>query len=302
MNIAVQVSGTTANLGPGFDCLGAALTLYNQFSFAPAEDFRCTVESTWSTQDATQVSTGCDNLAYRAFGLLFEHLGKPTPPVELTITMGVPLGRGLGSSATAIVGGLAAANAWLGEPLSIREWLRLAVALEGHPDNVVPAALGGCQLALMGTDGLLTCPLTWHSDIALILAVPSFTLSTSKARAVLPDGVPRSDAIYNLARTALLTQALANSRGDWLREALQDRLHQPYRWSLIPQAQSVRTAALEAGAWGVVISGAGPTLLALAPTEACSCVAEAIAEVWQEAKVLHPQIDPQGCRCDVSPG
>jgi homoserine kinase len=296
MNVTVQVSGTTANLGPGFDCLGVALTLYNQFSFAPAKVFRCTVESTWSAEDAASVGTGTDNLAYRAFGRLFEHLGKPTPPVELVIKMGVPLGRGFGSSATAIVGGLTAANAWLGQPLSVHEWLSLAVALEGHPDNVVPAALGGCQLALMGTDGLLTCPLAWHPDIALILAVPSFTLSTSKARGVLPDTVPRGDAIYNLARTALLTQALSSGRGDWLREAMQDRLHQPYRWSLIPEAQNVRTAALAAGAWGVVISGAGPTLLALAPTQACSLVAEAIIGTWSGAKVLQPQIDFQGCR------
>jgi homoserine kinase len=296
MNVTVQVSGTTANLGPGFDCLGAALTLYNQFSFVPANAFHCTVESTWSAEDAASVEIGTDNLAYRAFGRLFEHLGKPTPPVELTIKMGVPLGRGFGSSATAIVGGLAAANAWLGEPLSVYEWLSLAVALEGHPDNVVPAALGGCQLALMGTEGLLTCPLTWHPDIALILAVPSFTLSTSKARGVLPDTVSRSDAIYNLARTALLTQALASGQGDWLHEAMQDRLHQPYRWSLIPEAQSVRTAALAAGAWGVVISGAGPTLLALAPIQECSHVAEAITEAWPGAKVLQPQIDSQGCR------
>jgi homoserine kinase len=296
MNVTVQVSGTSANLGPGFDCLGVALTLYNQFSFAPAEAFRCRVESTWSAEDAAGVGTGTDNLAYRAFGRLFEQLGKSTPPVELAIKMGVPLGRGFGSSATAIVGGLAAANAWLGEPLSVHEWLSLAVAIEGHPDNVVPAALGGCQLALMGTNGLLTCPLTWHPDIALILAVPSFTLSTSKARGVLPDTVPRSDAIYNLARTALLTQALASGRGDWLREAMQDRLHQPYRWSLIPEAQSVRTAALAAGAWGVVISGAGPTLLALAPIQECSRVAEAMMEAWPGAKVLQPQIDPFGCR------
>jgi homoserine kinase len=296
MNVTVQVSGTSANLGPGFDCLGVALTLYNQFSFAPAEAFRCTVESTWSAEDANSVGTDTDNLAYRAFGRLFEHLGKPTPPVELTIKMGVPLGRGFGSSATAIVGGLAAANAWLGEPLSVHNWLSLAVALEGHPDNVVPAALGGCQLALMGTDGLLTCPLAWHPDIALILAVPSFTLSTSKARGVLPDTVPRSDAIYNLSRTALLTQALASGRGDWLREAMQDRLHQPYRWSLIPEAQNVRTAAIDAGAWGVVISGAGPTLLALAPIQESSRVAKAITEAWPGAKVLQPQIDVQGCR------
>jgi homoserine kinase len=296
MNLTVQVSGTTANLGPGFDCLGVALTVYNQFSFAPAEAFHCTVESTWSNEDAASVGTGTDNLAYRAFGRLFEHLGKSTPPVELTIKMGVPLGRGFGSSATAIVGGLAAANAWLGEPLSVHEWLSLAVALEGHPDNVVPAALGGCQLALMSADGLLTCPLAWHPDIALILAVPGFTLSTSKARGVLPDTVPLSDAIYNLSRTALLTQALASGRGDWLREAMQDRLHQPYRWSLIPEAQNVKTAALAAGAWGVVISGAGPTLLALAPAQKRSSVAEAMIEAWPGAKVLQPQIDLQGCR------
>lgn len=296
MNIDVQVSGTTANLGPGFDCLGAALTLYNQFSFSSAEKFCCTVESTWSAEDAANVGTGSDNLAYRAFSLLFAHLAEPVPSVELTIKMAVPLGRGFGSSATAIVGGLAAANAWLGKPLALHEWLSLAVALEGHPDNVVAAALGGCQLALTGVEGLLTCPLAWHSDIALILAVPSFTLSTAKARSVLPASVPRSDAIYNLSHAALLTQALASGRGDWLREAMSDRLHQPYRWAFIPEAQSVRTAALGAGAWGVVISGAGPSLLALAPMHTSCQVAEAMAEVWPDAKVMQLQVDPQGCR------
>lgn len=300
-SVRVRVPATTANLGPGFDCLGAALSLFNEFTFQPAERFGCSVLSTYSEADGPQVSTGAKyNLAYRAFTHLFAYLGKPVPPVQLDIVMEVPLGRGLGSSATAIVGGLAAANLWLGEPLARATWLDLAVEIEGHPDNVVPAALGGCQLALPG-DSLITCPIPWSPDIALVLAVPDFALSTSKARAVLPTTVPRADAIFNAARTALLVRALAEADSTWLAEALHDRLHQPYRLEFIPGAAELSEMVRAAGALGTVISGAGPSMLIFASRERLGPVMAAAAHAWPQARICHLELDHQGARYLTSP-
>lgn len=299
--VRVRVPATSANLGPGFDCLGVALDLANEFDFCAAERFGCTVSSTVSAADARQVATDEGNLAWRAFTLLFEHLGKTPPVAKLTVTMHVPLGRGLGSSATAIVGGLAAANRWLGSPLTTPEWLLLASRLEGHPDNVVPAALGGCQLSILG-ETLITCPLEWHPRIAPVLAVPDFALATSKARAALPKTVPHADAVFNAARAALLVRALATGDGYWLACALQDRLHQSYRGELIPGWEAVRAAALEAGAWGVVISGAGPSTLALVHPECGEGVRQAMASAWPNARLYCPGLDPNGCRVEGEAG
>ncbi len=289
---------TSANLGPGFDCLGVALGLHNRFVFSEAAAFSCTVTSEVDSDDAAQVATSENNLAYRAFLHLFSHLNQLPPTVQLTVEMGVPLGRGLGSSATAIVGGVAAANAWLGFPLAVHEWLTLAARLEGHPDNVVPAALGGFQLSLLES-GLLTCPLAWHPEIALVLAVPDFTLSTSKARSVLPRTVPYADAVFNAAHVGLLVQAIACGNGDWLKEALVDRLHQPYRTALIPGWEQVHTAAITARAWGLVVSGAGPSLLALAPQAQSAEVQQAMAAVWPTARIYSPTLDRDGCQIIV---
>lgn len=299
--VCVRVPATSANLGPGFDCLGVALDLANEFEFCEADRFRCVVHSTVSPEDARQVATDERNLAWRAFTHLFEHLGKTPPTVALTVMMHVPLGRGLGSSATAIVGGIAAANRWLGSPLSTPEWLLLASRLEGHPDNVVPAALGGCQLSILG-ETLLTCALDWHPQIALVLAVPDFALATSKARAALPKTVPHTDAVFNAVHLALLVRALATGDARWLAEALQDRLHQPYRTGLIPGWQDVRAAALEAGAWGVVISGAGPSVLALTHLDCAEAVRQAMASTWPNACLYCPGLDPNGCRVEVEAG
>lgn len=293
--LRVRVPATSANLGPGFDCLGVALALYNEFTFSAAESYSCTVTSGVSKSDALQVSTDTSNLAWRAFGYLFHQYGEPVPLVDLAIEMNVPLGRGLGSSATAIVAGVAAANAWLGSPLKRPQWLEVAARIEGHPDNVTPAALGGCQLALLGDSGtLITCPIKWHDSLVPVLAVPDFALATSKARAVLPKSVPHADAVFNASHLALLIRAIESGDGQWLTEALQDRLHQPYRSELIPGWQQVREAARAAGAWEVVISGAGPSLLALCPVSAAQAVRQAIADVWPGATILLPGLDREG--------
>ncbi|WP_042202926.1 homoserine kinase, partial [Nodularia spumigena] len=260
-SITVTVPATTANLGPGFDCIGAALTLYNKFKFTRLDEGGLIIDVTGA--EAERVQTDESNLLYQAFVKLYQYIGQTPPSVKMEIQLGVPLARGLGSSATAIVGGLVGANQLAGAPLTQLQVMELAIAMEGHPDNVVPALLGGCRLAATSADNWAICDIPWNEDIVPVLAIPDFELSTSEARQVLPTQVSRADAIFNTAHLGLLLRGLQTGKGEWLSTALQDRLHQPYRQALIPGYDAVNAAAMKAGAYGMVISGAGPTLLAL---------------------------------------
>lgn len=281
--VTVTVPGTTANLGPGFDCLGAALTLYNRFTFTTSDQAPGTVAITVQGQEADRVSTDASNLAYQAFAYYFQQRGMTVPAVAMAIDLAVPLARGLGSSSTAIVGGLLGANAVVEDPIDQTEIAALAIALEGHPDNVVPALVGGCQLAATGNDGQATlCPVPWHPDVTPIVVIPDFELSTAEARRVLPATYSRADAIFNTAHLGLLLRGLETGNGDWLRAALHDRIHQPYRQTLIPGYAEVAQAAQAAQAYGLVISGAGPTLLALSAAAQAHQVCEAMATAWQD--------------------
>lgn len=305
--VTVTIPATTANLGPGFDCIGAALTLYNTLRFSylkntSNETLTITVQGT----EAAIVQTDESNLAYQAFIRVYQHLGQTPPPVQIEIDLGIPLARGLGSSATAIVGGLLGANTLAGNPLNQRDILQLAIEMEGHPDNVVPAILGNCQLSVSrGENGIgwEICPIPWHSDLVPVLAIPDFELSTAEARKVLPPNYSRADAIFNTAHLGLLIRGLETRNPDWLRVALQDKIHQPYRKSLIKGFETVRTAALTAGAFELVISGAGPTLLALTDEISAPAVAVAMTTAWKqegvnpEVKVL--QLDTQGATMNI---
>ncbi|CAN1208573.1 homoserine kinase [Tumidithrix helvetica PCC 7403] len=279
----VSVPATTGNLGPGFDCLGAALSLYNKFQFAVSDELKITA----SGAGADKVAKNKSNLVYESLEKFYAHIGQPKPIISLHIDAQVPLARGLGSSATAIVGGLVGANLLAGSPLDQKDLLQLAIDMEGHPDNVVPAMLGGCYLmASNKSGGWEFCPINWHKQVAIAIAIPNFELSTAKARQVLPRDVPMKDAIFNASHLALLTHALTTGNQDWLQSGLQDRLHQPYRQSLIPGMEAVQKATIEAGAYGMVISGAGPTLLALGSPAKIEAVAEAMRAAWQETGMI----------------
>jgi homoserine kinase len=297
--VTVTVPATTANLGPGFDCIGAALTLYNKFKFTRLTQGGMAIAVTGA--EAERVKTDESNLLYQAFVKFYQHLRQTPPPVHIEIELGVPLARGLGSSATAIVGGLVGANQLAGAPLSQTELMELAIALEGHPDNVVPALLGGCRLAATSEAGWKICDLPWDESVVPVVAIPNFELSTAEARRVLPTQVSRADAIFNTAHLGLLLRGLETGRGEWIRAALQDRLHQPYRQALIPGYEAVRAAAVVSGALGMVISGAGSTLLALVETAQAEDVATAMKSAWQEegitAQVRSLAIDTQGASC-----
>ncbi|MGL5063407.1 MAG: homoserine kinase [Microcoleus sp.] len=309
--ITVTVPATTANLGPGFDCIGAALTLHNHFQFSLLESQASeTLKITVTGAESAKVKTDDSNLAYQAFVKLFTSIDRPPLPVAIHIDMQVPLARGLGSSATAIVGGLVGANYLAGKPLSQAEVMNLAIEIEGHPDNVVPAFLGGCRLAATDIShpqsqqettknlGWQICDIPWNSHIIPVVAIPDFELSTAAARQVLPSDYSKADAIFNAAHLGLLVRALETGNDNWLRAALQDKIHQPYRQSLIKGYEAVQTAALTAGASGTVISGAGPTILALTNANSAPAVEREMAAAWKEfgvnADVRTIALDTQG--------
>ncbi|MEG5034351.1 homoserine kinase [Microcoleus sp. AT3-D2] len=304
--VTVTVPATTANLGPGFDCIGAALSLYNRFQFSRLEPSATEkLKITVTGEEAAKVKTDDSNLAYQAFLKLYDRLNQSPPPVAIHIDMQVPLARGLGSSATAIVGGLVGTNELAGAPLSQVEVMQLAIELEGHPDNVVPALLGGCRLAASNTPSgsWEICDIPWHPNIVPVVAIPDFELSTAEARKVLPADYSKADAIFNAAHLGLLVRALETGNENWLRCALQDKIHQPYRQSLIKGYEAVQQAALNAGAYEMVISGAGPTLLALTDVANAEAVEKAMAAAWGEfgvkAEVRAIGLDTKGAQVSL---
>jgi homoserine kinase len=286
----VSVPATSGNIGAGFDCMGVALSLYNSFHFSPADELHIKVTGV----GADKLPRNRHNLVYHSWQKYWQMIDKPEPPVAIAIDLAIPTARGLGSSATAICGGLYGANVWAGSPLTKAQLVKIATEIEGHPDNVAPALLGGCQLI---ADDVI-CPITWHDRLAVVVAIPEFELATAKARQVLPKQVPLSDAIFNCARVGLLTQALASGRPDWLRSALDDRLHQPYRQSLIPAMSEIHRQVIQHQGYGMVISGAGPTLLAICAPEKADTIGAEMQRVWHNqdiaSRYLCLTIDRQG--------
>ena len=304
LSASVTVPATTANIGPGFDCLGAALSLYNTFDFQVLGTSDSAVIISAEGEEADAVSTEPDNLVYQSFLHLFQHLNQTPPPIQIKIHLNVPLSRGLGSSATAIIGGLMGANAIAQRPLTRAQILDLAIALEGHPDNVAPALIGGCQLSTIGGQGkTICCPVEWASDVVPVVAIPDFELSTQEARDVLPGHCSYSEAVFNASHLGLLIKGFESGRVDWLQTALNDQLHQPYRATLIRGYEEIQKAAIAAGAYGLVISGAGPTLLALCASENTSNVVSAMTTTWTShdvnPKVLPLSLDHQGTQVTV---
>jgi homoserine kinase len=300
----ITIPGTTANLGPGFDCIGAALSIYNILHFSPPADPKKSLLISARGSEAAQLVLDEHNLVYQALIKFYKHIGQTPPPVQIEIDLGIPMARGLGSSATAIVGGLTGANVLAGNPLSLSEISHLAISMEGHPDNVVPALLGSCRLSVPTDSGTWKiCQIPWHETIIPVLAIPDFELSTAATRQTLPTSYSRSDIIFNISHLGLLLRGLESGREDWLRSAMQDKIHIPYRKNLIRGFDAVRKAALDAGAYELTISGAGPTLLALTGPNRASALAQAMTEAWKAFDVSviarSLQLDTLGTRIEV---
>ena len=275
--VHVRVPATTANLGSGFDVLGLALQLYNVFTITSTSDPGWRV----SLPPGVRLPSDERNLVFRAARALFTHVGTAPPGLRLSLRMHIPLARGLGSSSSAIVGGLMAANQLTGNMVDRTTLLRLAVALEGHPDNVTPALIGGLTLSYMVEAQHHYVTLPFPNDLTMVVAIPDFELSTAQARAVLPLRVDRADTIFNSSRTALFVHALHSRQYALLATAMDDRLHQPYRATLVPGMTAAIAAGYAAGARGVALSGAGPTLLAIAEM-APGAVARALRKAFAQ--------------------
>ncbi|MBQ4900553.1 homoserine kinase [Paenibacillus sp. Marseille-P2973] len=257
--VRVKVPASTANLGPGFDTLGMALTLYAWIEMKPA---KATVFHLHG-ENLDGLPTDKSNLLYKVAQSVFDEAGVSLPELEITMYSDIPLTRGLGSSASAIVGALYAANLLIGSPLSLGRLFNMATALEHHPDNVGASLYGGIITAVWDGAHAEALRIEPPEQLDVLVAIPDFQLSTSKAREVLPKQIGMSDAVYNISRASLLTAALTMGRLDLIKDAMRDRLHQPYRASLVPGMGRILEEATEHGALGTALSGAGPTLLAL---------------------------------------
>lgn len=256
MPVVVQPPATSANLGPGFDCLGLALELRDRLEFVPATQDSVVV----SGEGAGEVPTGSDHLVLTAFHRAFADCGLTAPPVALRCENVIPHGRGLGSSSAAIVAGLAAARAF-GADLADRRLLELASELEGHPDNVAPAFLGGLTIAWTD-DGIGRAVRLDPLPVPVTVLVPDQRLATERARQLLPTSVPFEDAVHAIARAALAVAALTG-HPEHLLAATEDRLHQDYRRPGYPQSWQLVSDLRDQGV-PAAISGAGPSVLVFA--------------------------------------
>ena len=289
--IRVRVPATSANLGAGFDCYGLALALFNEVVVSPDTEPRLTIEG----EGAASLPHNEDNLVLRGLAWYFSAIGRTLPPLRVHTRNVIPVARGLGASSAAIVGGLVAGNTLAGNILSPAELLNMAVAIEGHPDNVAPAILGGIVVGVMNGSTLVTDSLPVPSGLRTVLFVPDFEMPTQEARAILPQVVSRADVIFNLSRTALFAAAMVSGRLELLQEAMRDRLHQPYRTAMFPAMPNIIEAAVEAGALGACLSGAGSAILALVNDHD-----EAVAAAMQREAARHG-VGGRALQLDISP-
>ena len=271
--LEVRAPATTANLGPGYDCLGMALDLWNSLTVTTEP-----VEGVPSVrvygEGEGELSADTENLTYRAMAFLYGEADAEMPPLALECRNVIPLSRGLGSSAAAISAGLVAANALLDNPFTANDLLEMAATIEGHPDNVAAAVYGGLRLVVTDQDRLYTVPIDVPGDLQAVLFIPERRIATVDARRVLPAEVPVADAVYNMSRAALLVAGMQSNHPEYLSIATQDRLHQPYRQSIFPPMKVIFAAARSAGALGVFLSGSGSTILALSRERAMTVAYE----------------------------
>jgi len=261
-SVAVRVPATSANLGPGFDTLGLALSSYDELTVTALPERG--LEILVSGEGAADVPTDASHLVVRSMAYAFEAVGREMPGIRLEAHNTIPHGRGMGSSGAAVVAGLLAAKGLLAGEVEIGPdaLLRLATELEGHPDNVAPALFGGLTIAWMDENGPQHKKLLVHRGVSPLVFVPEFTMSTAVARGLAPLQVPREDAVFNVSRSALLIAALTQSP-ELLMAATEDKLHQSYRAQAMPATDEL-VRALRARGFAAVVSGAGPSVLVLA--------------------------------------
>ena len=247
-------------MGPGFDCFGVALDIWNTVTVEVGGRSGVTITG----EGERDLPTDESNLVWRSIERLFEEVGQPPPRFSLSCHNDIPTTRGLGSSSAALVAGLTIGNELCGSPLAPEDLLRIAASIEGHPDNVAPAIFGGMQVAVSHDSRILNVPVPIPDGLSAVLYIPDVPMPTAEARGLLGEEVSRSDAVFNIGRAALLIRAMATGDLKHLDIATEDRLHQPARQTIFFPMNNIIRAAMGAGALGAFLSGAGSTVLALA--------------------------------------
>ena len=289
----IRVPATTGNTGPSFDSTGLAFSLYARFEFERIAPGKLEI-------------AGCDaeyrneeNLAIRAFRAVERRIGAGASGVRMRIDTDIPVSRGLGSSATLLVGGAFAANELYGAPLEKARLLDICARMEGHPDNAAPALYGGlCASAVLEGGRVLSVQYPVDERVRFVALIPDFPLSTAEARSVLPAAVPRRDVVFNLSRAALLMRGMEAGDFGILSVALDDRIHTPYRKALIHDFDFVKERALAAGARALILSGSGPTLLALSedPERLAEDIAGRLEPLPHRWRALPLSVDREGAK------
>lgn len=290
MEVKVRVPATSANLGPGFDSFGVALTLYNQITLTESEQGL-------SFSGCPEAYANRDNLIYQAYEAAMKAMELPVKGLHIHIDAQIPISRGLGSSAALLTAGVLGANALHGSPLSRQDLLELTNPIEGHPDNLAPAIFGGLTASMTHQGRPVTVPCALHPQWQFLALVPDFPLSTAAARGVLPDSYSRADAVQNIGRSALVLKALELGDEALLAAAMEDVIHQPYRKTLIPDYPVIEALVKNRGA-AFCLSGAGSTLLCI--TRQGSLAEQLQAELPRKTQanwsVLPLQADLQGAQ------
>lgn len=297
VTVKVRVPGTTANCGPGFDTVGIACTIYSDLELILSKKGNLTIEIDGAGKGC--IPTDKNNIIYQAVQAVLDKVGASYQGIHLKLYNNIPLARGLGSSAAAIVGGLVAANAATGNVLTKQEIFTMATRIEGHPDNVAPAIFGGITISVMQGEQPSYLRFLPDKKLSMVVAIPAFNLSTHTARQVLPETITMKDAIFNISRVALLIGALCKGEFHHLQYALEDKLHQPYRQQLIPGMQQVFQAAVAKGAYGAALSGAGPCLIAFTESncnEIGSAMVQSFADSGVKADYTILTIDTEGAK------
>ena len=291
MKVTVKVPATTANIGPGFDCFGMALPIYNEITveetIMPGTGVEINIIDENEEFETLSIPTDENNIVYKAIKLLYESIGMSASELKISIKTQIPIAKGLGSSASVIVGGLIAANQLLGSPADEAALLSIATEIEGHPDNIAPAILGGFILSSQEEDGSVVYrKLPWPKDWKITVCVPDYELATEISRSVLPEKVEIKDAAFNARRCAMLIEAVHSQDANLMKLAMQDKLHQPYRMKLVPGLKQITEKLKhEEDVLGCVLSGAGPSIIVVSQGKNIEKIKNIVSQTWFDLNV-----------------
>lgn len=291
--VKVTVPASTANIGPGFDTLGLALNLYNEYIFEE-------IDKGLVIEGCPEIYNNKDNLVYMSFVVTAKKLGKKVKGLKISMNTQIPISRGLGSSSACIVGGVFGANSFYSGGLSKDEMFKIAVMLEGHPDNIAPCVYGGLTASIVDKDKPYIMQYNISDKLKFCALIPNFETSTKEARKILPKKVAFSDAVFNISRVSVLLKALEVGDINIISIALKDKLHQIYRANLIHECDDVSEICIVDGSSAIFISGSGPTLMNITDNDKLpEIIKDGISKLKYEWEIKLLETDKNGVKVEI---